>query len=42
MRGGYLAGKHNPPPGNMVARRGMTRLHDIAFGISIESSRRCG
>ncbi|MER8874665.1 hypothetical protein NKI04_33265 [Mesorhizobium sp. M0814] len=26
----------------MVVWRGMTRLHDIAFGISIGSSRRCG
>ncbi|WP_246738882.1 hypothetical protein [Mesorhizobium sp. NZP2234] len=42
MLGGYLARNHDPPPGNMVAGRGMTRLHDIAFGISIRSSRRCG
>lgn len=42
MLGGYLARKHDPPPGNMVVWRGMTRLHDIAFGISIGSSRRCG
>jgi hypothetical protein len=42
MLGGYFARKHDPPPGNMVVWRGMTRLHDIAFGISIGSSRRCG
>ncbi|WP_032904554.1 hypothetical protein [Mesorhizobium sp. LNJC391B00] len=42
MLGGYLARKHDPPPGNMVVWRGMTRLHDIAFGISIGSSRRYG
>lgn len=40
--GGYLARKNEPPPGNMVVWRGMTRLHDISFGISIGSSRRCG
>ncbi|MER9469916.1 hypothetical protein NKI82_29235 [Mesorhizobium sp. M0482] len=34
MLGGYLARKHDPRPGNMVVRRGMTRLHDITFGIS--------
>ncbi|BCG97423.1 MULTISPECIES: hypothetical protein [unclassified Mesorhizobium] len=39
MVGGYLARNHDPPPGNMVVWRGMTRLHDIAFGISIGSSR---
>jgi hypothetical protein len=42
MLGGYLARNRDPPPGNMVVWRGMTRLHDIAFGISIGSSRRCG
>jgi hypothetical protein len=42
MLGGYLARNHDPPPGNMVAWRGMTRLHDIAIGISIGSNRRCG
>jgi len=40
--GGYFARKHDPPPGNMVVWRGMTRLHDVAFGISIGSNRRCG
>lgn len=42
MLGGYLARNNDPPPGNMVVWRGMTRLHDIAFGISIGSRRRCG
>ena len=42
MLGGYLARKNDPLPGNMVVWRGMTRLHDIAFGISIGSRRRCG
>jgi hypothetical protein len=42
MLGGYLARKHDPPPGNMVVWRGMTRLQDIAFGISIGQRRRCG
>ncbi|WP_192799645.1 hypothetical protein [Brucella intermedia] len=34
MLGGYLALIHDPPPGNMVVWRDMTRLHDIAIGIS--------
>ena len=42
MLGGYLARTHDPPPGTMVVWRGMTRLHDIAFGLSIGSRRRCG
>lgn len=42
MLGGYLARNHDPPPGNMVVCRDMTRLHDIAIGISIGSNRRCG
>jgi hypothetical protein len=42
MMGGYLARKNDPPPGNMVVWRGMTRLHDISFGISIGSRPRCG
>ena len=33
MLGGYLARKNDPPPGNMVVWRGMTRLHDISFGM---------
>jgi hypothetical protein len=42
MLGGYLARKHDPPPGNMVVWRGLTRLNDIGFGIAISKSRRCG
>jgi hypothetical protein len=40
--GGYLARNHDPPPGTMVIWRGLTRLHDIAVGISIGARRRCG
>lgn len=36
--GGYFARKHDPPPGNMVVWRGLTRLHDIAFSISIDQA----
>lgn len=42
MLGGYLARNHDPPLGNMVVRRGLTRLNDIAFGISIGTRRRYG
>ena len=42
MLGGYLARNRDPPPGNMVVWRGLTRLHDIALGISIGARRRCG
>jgi hypothetical protein len=33
--GGYLARKSDPPPGNMVLWRGMSRLTDIQFGYSM-------
>lgn len=33
--GGYLARAHDPPPGNMVMWRGMTRLTDIRLGAMI-------
>jgi hypothetical protein len=33
--GGYLARAHDPPPGNMVIWRGLTRLTDIELGIMI-------
>jgi hypothetical protein len=36
--GGYLARNHDPPPGNIVVWRGLTRLHNIATG----RGRRCG
>ena len=42
MLGGYLARNHDPPPGTMVVWRGLTRLNDIAFGISVGTYRRCG
>ena len=42
MLGGYLARKHDPPPGNLVIWRGLTRLNDIAFGISIGARATCG
>ena len=42
MLGGYLARNHDPPPGNMVVWRGLTRLNDIAFGISIGTPQQCG
>ena len=32
---GYLARAHDPPPGNMVMRRGMSRLTDIRLGATI-------
>ncbi|MDX3810165.1 hypothetical protein ACXIUS_24105 [Bosea thiooxidans] len=40
MLGGYLARSHDPPPGNIVIWRGLTRLNDIALGISIATRRR--
>jgi hypothetical protein len=42
MLGGYLARNHDPPPGNMVVWRGLTRLHDTTLGIAIGSQQRCG
>ncbi|WP_287331977.1 hypothetical protein [Mesorhizobium sp.] len=42
MLGGHLARNHDPPPGNMVVWRGLSRLHDIAVGITIGQDRRCG
>jgi Transposase DNA-binding len=34
--GGYLARANDPPPGNMVIWRGLTRLADIEFGTSLQ------
>jgi hypothetical protein len=31
--GGYLARAHDPPPGNMVIWRGLSRLTDIQLGF---------
>lgn len=42
MLGGYLARRRDPPSGNMVIWRGLTRLQDITFGISIAAQKRCG
>jgi hypothetical protein len=39
--GGYLARKGDPPPGNMVMWRGMTRLANIVMGMSIAKGN-CG
>ena len=33
--GGYLARKGDPPPGNTVMWRGLTRLTDIVFGMQM-------
>ncbi|MCW0233210.1 MAG: IS4 family transposase [Ferrovibrio sp.] len=42
MLGGYLARNHDPPPGNVVVWRGLSRLNDIALGIAIGTRRKCG
>ena len=39
--GGYLARKHDPPPGNMIMWRGWSRLMDIQLGAAIASGK-CG
>jgi Transposase DNA-binding/Transposase Tn5 dimerisation domain len=39
--GGYLARKNDPPPGNIVMWRGISRLTDIALGAALRS-RNCG
>jgi hypothetical protein len=36
--GGYLARKGDPPPGNTVMWRGLTRLTDIVFGLQIANA----
>jgi Transposase DNA-binding/Transposase Tn5 dimerisation domain len=38
--GGYLARGSDPPPGNIVMWRGLSRLHDIRLGANIPA--RCG
>ena len=41
--GGYLARTHDPPPGNTVMWRGLSRLTDIKLGfILANASSRCG
>lgn len=42
MLGGHLDRSRDPPPGNIVVWRGLTRLNDIAFGIAIGTRQRCG
>jgi hypothetical protein len=39
--GGYLARAKDPPPGNMVIWRGLTRLADILLGFELKN-RGCG
>ncbi len=39
--GGYLARASDPPPGNTVIWRGMTRLTDIVLGFSLRA-KNCG
>jgi hypothetical protein len=34
--GGYLARGKDPPPGNMVLWRGLTRLTDIHWGFELQ------
>ncbi|KRR07021.1 hypothetical protein CQ12_40940 [Bradyrhizobium jicamae] len=41
MLGGYLGRTRDPPPGNIVVWHGLTKLQDVAFGITI-GSMRCG
>jgi hypothetical protein len=39
--GGYLARVNDPPPGNMVMWRGLSRLTDIQLGAAI-AAQNCG
>jgi len=39
--GGYLARKNDPPPGNLVMWRGLTRLTDIVLGMQL-AAETCG
>ena len=34
--GGYLARAKDPPPGNIVMWRGLSRLNDIALGAALK------
>ena len=40
--GGYLARKHDPPPGNMIIWRGWSRLMDIQLGAALASEGNVG
>lgn len=35
--GGYLARAKNPPPGNIVMWRGLSRLNDITLGATLQT-----
>ncbi len=35
--GGYLARKHDAPPGNLVMWRGLSRLTDIKIGATLST-----
>jgi hypothetical protein len=35
--GGYLARAHDPPPGNLVLWRGLTRLTDMLLGFGLQN-----
>lgn len=39
--GGYLARANDPPPGNMVIWRGLSRLTDMTFGVTV-AAKKCG
>ena len=39
--GGYLSRAHDPPPGNMVMWRGLSKLNDIHLGFLLGSNT-CG
>ena len=39
--GGYLARAKDPPPGNLVLWRGLTRLTDILLGFEL-TNHKCG
>lgn len=40
--GGYLARTRDPPPGNIVMWRGLSRLADIALGATLADTQKCG
>ena len=40
--GGYLARTSDPPPGNTVVWRGLTRLTDIALGAELTAANYVG
>ncbi|NEI82232.1 IS4 family transposase, partial [Rhizobium leguminosarum] len=40
--GGYLARTSDPPPGNTVVWRGLSRLTDIRLGTEMAATLRCG